>query len=132
MHHVNYEPSHLTCLRIASWNIQSWTQCNGQLRESIIKSTGAHIICLSETHLKDNDVISVSGFSRYGNNRSDLHRRAKSGSGGCGILINNSVLCDFKVEVVLKNMDGILGLKLIDKISGISMIIYSCYLPPES
>ena len=32
----------------------------------------------------------------------------------------------------MKSTEGILGLKLTDKISNISIVIYSCYLPPEN
>ena len=115
-----------------SWNIQSWTNNNCVLRKKVLQNIDPHFICLTETHLKGEETISMNGYTWFSNNRTVLHTRAKTGSGGCGIFVKDSIFADFTCEIVDKSKEGILCLKLVNKFSSFSFILYCCYLPPES
>ena len=49
------------------------------------------IIGIAETHLKKCDVLSINGYKWFGNNRQELHKNAKRGSGGVGFLIKKNI-----------------------------------------
>ena len=87
------------------------------------------IFCVTETHLTGKEVVSVDSYKWYGHNRVGLHRRAVKGSGGVGIFVKECLLDKFKVTVIDKSFDGILGL-LFESV-GFNFVVYVCYLPPE-
>ena len=58
------------------------------------------IICLCETWLRNNDGISVPGYTWYGNNRKVISKRAIRGSGEVGLLINSDLLSIYNVTVL--------------------------------
>ena len=58
------------------------------LRETLIRHLDVDILGISETHLLNDQVLSVERFTWFGNNRKGLDRKAKKGSGGVGFLIN--------------------------------------------
>lgn len=60
------------------------------------------------------ETIHMKGYSSYVFNRR-THIRAVKGSGGVAILIRDSVLQDFDVDVLDKCVDGILGVQLTNK-----------------
>ena len=60
------------------------------------------------------------------------HIRAPKSSGGVGFFIKNSFLNDFSVHIVDKEIDGLLGILLTNKISEVQMLIYSGYLRSEN
>jgi len=91
-----------------------------------------NIICLSETHLKVDETIRVPGYTWYGHNRAFMHRRAPKGSGGVGILLEDNIFNEYHIKVVDKTVDGIIGLEIKHKLSDFSLLVYSCYLPPEN
>jgi hypothetical protein len=76
--------------------------------------------------------LNVTGYTWYGNNRSFVHVRARKGSGGTGILVKDSLFQTFYIDLIDKSFEGIIGIRLIDKISQCSVVIFSCYLPPEN
>ena len=67
----------------------------------------------------------------YGHNRKGKHEKARKGSGGVGILVKNSLLNYFKIEVIDKSVDGIIGLRFEKKNTMFSFIVFACYLSPE-
>ncbi len=87
---------------------------------------------LSETHLRENETLNIEGYVSYVHNRTGLHRNAPKGSGGVGILIKRHLLQCFNTEVVDKDIDGIIGIKIVNKFSGFTCVIFCCYLPPEN
>ena len=115
-----------------SWNVQSWTQSNRHVRETVLLQLDPDIICLSETHLRDNDTIELTGYTWLSHNRQSLHRRARTGSGGCGILVKDSLLTQFTYNIIDNTIEGLLGVKFTNKITDFTFVVYSCYLPPES
>jgi hypothetical protein len=57
---------------------------------------------LTETHLSGIEKIQVDGYEWYGYNRKQIHNKAKKGSGGVGILINNQLKDTFEIRIIDK------------------------------
>ena len=89
------------------------------------------IISLNETHLTGEASISLEGYVWYGNNR-QKHVKAPKGSGGVGICVKSDLLSSYKVKVVSKEVDGILGLHFNSLFSQYCFVVFSCYLPPDT
>ena len=117
---------------MSTWNINGWTENNKNLRQGILRTLEHDIYCLTETHLKHNDNITLPGYTWFGYNRTFVHVRARKGSGGTGILVKNSLFNVFDINVIDKTFDGIIGIRIVDKISEHSFVIFSCYLPPDN
>ena len=49
-------------MKICSLNVNCWGENNGKLQAEIVKSQNADVICISETHLKGEDEISLHGY----------------------------------------------------------------------
>ena len=113
-------------------NINGWTNENKLLRQEIIKAIDSDIICLIETHLKNNNKLDVDGYVWFGHNRPNIHVNAIRGSGGVGVLIKSSLFTVFNVKVIDKSLDGVLVLKLSLIESEFSVTLFCCYLPPET
>ena len=56
---------------------------------------------------------------------------APKGSGGVGLLVRNSLLDVYSAEIVDKQFDGILVLKLVHNDTETKFLIFSCYFSPE-
>ena len=54
------------------------------LRKEMLNHLDLDIIGIAETHLLSGQVIEIDGYSWFGNNRNDIHIRAKKGSGVLG------------------------------------------------
>ncbi len=89
------------------------------------------ILCLSETFLCGDNSIDVNGYKYYGNNRSKTHKKAKRGSGGVGILVKDTLVNEYDIEILDKSREGILWLKLSSLSTNHSLCICACYLPPK-
>ncbi len=85
-------------MKIGSWKIQSWTNDNKILRYELPIKANLDIICLTETHLLNNNVIELQGYKWYGHNMLSLHVIAKSGPRGCGILVRVVQQCKMEIE----------------------------------
>ena len=72
----------------------------------------------------------MDGYKWFGQNRERLHVNAKTGSGGVGFLIKNSILEDFDVDILESSFEGILWLSLKSKLKKQNLNICVCYLPP--
>ena len=68
--------------RIVSWNVNSWTVNNCEIREQILAYVKPDIVFVLETKLRDDEKIKMSGFTWYGVNRKSQLKTAKCGSGG--------------------------------------------------
>ena len=89
------------------------------------------IIGLAETHLRDNNIPFIKGYSAFTHNRTQLHRRAKVGSGGVCVLIKLYILEQFTVKIPDNDIEDILWVKLVHKTTSEQFCICVCYLPPE-
>ena len=63
---------------------------------------------IAETHLVNDSVINVDNYEWFGNNRKHILIRAKTGSGGVGILVKKDLLSTFKITIEDNSEDGIL------------------------
>ena len=86
---------------------------------------------MTETKLAKDKFLQVDGYEWYGQNRQNVNSNAKSPSGGVGILIKQKLLADYCVHIMDSQYEGILILKLMDKISEYNIVAGVCYLPPE-
>ncbi|CAG2196716.1 unnamed protein product [Mytilus edulis] len=108
--------------------LMSW-----HVKPECVRYYNLHILGLAETHLTGNTGINIDGYTWFGLNRKEIHIRAKTGSGGVGILIRNDVRDEFNINIVEDNTDGIIWVKFEDK-NFAHNCFYVCviYLPPEN
>ena len=102
------------------------------MRASCILEENLDILAIAESHLLNEEVLNIDGYTWFGFNRENIHRNAKSGSGGVGFLIKDRILHDFQVSVLDRSYEGILWLKLVNKEDGQVLLPCVCYLPPEN
>jgi len=80
-------------LSVVCWNIQSVKKNHISLLEDnevLNKLTQYDIICLTETHAKDPQELSIKGYSSYQVTRPKLHR-ARKFSGGIAVFVKNEI-----------------------------------------
>ena len=110
-------------------NLNGWTENNKELKEKLIVWGSPDVVCLSETHLKGNEIIAVDGYSYVGLNRKTENRR---GSGGVGLLYKRTMQNSHDINICYKFEDNVIGVSFLHQDSSESSIIYSVYLPPEN
>ncbi|XP_071102383.1 uncharacterized protein [Haliotis cracherodii] len=90
------------------------------------------IFGVCETFLKNGSKLNVDGFTWYGNNRKNINKRAKRGSGGVGVFVKKTLTSDFIVEVLDDSDEDILFIKLSSqKNTDFNLVLCVCYLPPS-
>ena len=87
---------------------------------------------LTETHLPKNGILDCPGYTVYVHNRAEQHRDAPTASGGVAILVKNDLFKTYKIEIIDKSIDGILGIICKNKETHFTSILYACYLPPQN
>ena len=102
------------------------------IRKSILDALDLDIIRLAETHLRRCKNIEFDGYTWFGNNRKDIHRKAPKGSGGVGVLIRNCVLNQFNVYETNTLNEGIIWVRLKDKETLEILSFCVCYVPPSN
>ena len=102
------------------------------MREEVIRHLNLDIICLCETFLIKEEVISLPGYVWYGNNRKSISKRAIRGSGGVGILLKDWVMHQCDIHVLDSSFEGILWLQLTNKQTQYKLCVCVCYLPPSN
>ena len=122
---------------VTEWNVNGWSykrsdNVSSQIKRDIIDKHGSDIYSICETHLCNDDTISVDGYQWFGHNRTVPSGRAISGSGGVWFLISHEILKQYKADVTDKSTKGILWLTLTmkDK-TDIGLLLCVCYLPSE-
>ena len=89
------------------------------------------MIGIVETHLV-NHSICIDNYKWYGNNRKLIHTRAKTGSGGVGLLVKEELLTTFNINIEDESTDGIIWIKFVEKNNDSNKFYVSVvYLPPE-
>ena len=66
-----------------------------KLREDIINHVNFDILGVAETHFLGDQILQIDGYPWYGQNRKNLHKNAKRGSGGVGFLIRSNLMIFF-------------------------------------
>ena len=123
---------HNETIKIASWNVNSWTNCNCEVRIEILKQIDADIIFINETKLKGNDKLNLPNYKWFGFNRKNQLKKARSGSGGVGIFLKCNILDEWNFSEIDRNMDGLYVVCLTHKINDFKLVLNPCYLPPEN
>jgi hypothetical protein len=49
----------------------------------------------------------MNGYKCFGNNRQELYKNAKRGSGGMGFLIKNNFVETFEIRILSESIEGI-------------------------
>ena len=115
---------------IGFWNVRGWG--NGGIREEVICHFNLDIVCLCETFLIKEEVISLPGYVWYSFNRKSISKRAIRGSGGVGILLKDWVVHQCDILVLDSSFEGILWLQLTNKQTQYKLCVCVCYLPPSN
>ena len=123
-------------MKFGFWNVRGWNCVtdtdNYELRHSYLSYMGFDVLGIAESHLVGNQILDIPGYTWLGLNRKLIHPRAKTGSGGVGILVKNTLLVKYKVSKLDTSLEGALWLhfKARNKAST-SFKMCVCYLPPE-
>jgi exonuclease III len=112
------------------WNINGWTDNNKILREKIIDHLHPDILCLGEMHLENEQSIKINNYVFEHFHRQCKHNKAPKTHGGVGILTKEELYNTFKIKVIDKCVEGILGVQFTHKDIGSNFIVYACYLAP--
>ncbi len=94
----NFSHNRHSIVSCACWNIAGWNHKSSSFRECVVTVLEYDIIGLVETHLRIGEVICVSGYMWYGNNRIVHNKRAKKGFGGVGFLVSFDFLKHYSVS----------------------------------
>ena len=114
------------CICICSvWNVRGFLD-NSNLRRNIIDYMNLDIIILCETFLKNKEIITLPGYNWIGHNRTNLSKRAVRGSGGVGVLVDNTLLNTYTVSVLDNEYEGILWISLTNIDSSESICLCAC------
>ena len=81
-------------------NICEWTRKTVNWEAGILQALYCDVISISETHLTERYEIFVSGYTWFGFNRYDIHKRAPKASGGVGIMVKRWNLENFNVHCI--------------------------------
>ena len=76
--------------------------------------------------------MTIPGFQWFGQNRPQRHIRATCGSGGVGVLVKNSILNEFDVNILDDSVEGILWLSFVHKHDSFCFLSCVCYLVPAN
>ena len=108
----------------------------GQEKEESVITTLLYYDCdfvlLCETWLrKQSKVPQVKGYSFFTKHRTEISKKAKVGSGGVAVLVNDKILQQFKVIEIVDTYESILAIKLQHKVCETTLAVVCGYLPPE-
>ncbi len=87
-------------------------------------------MCISETHLTGEQTINLKNYTFLPHNRKVTHKKAPKTFGGVGTFFKDSLLNIYDIDIVDQSYEGIQGIKLCDKSTLFTCIIYNCYLAP--
>ena len=102
------------------------------VRQCILEHADVQIIELAETKFREDDNFTLPGFTWFGHNRADIHKKARVGSGGVGFLVRNDILCEYDISILDITKEGMMWLEFIHKTVDISFKTCVCYLPPSN
>ena len=123
-------------MRLGCWNVGGWAlkdSDNKHFREQTMIYSDCDIFCVVETFLKNNETSVIPGYTYYSHNRTNICKKAKSGSGGVGIFIRNELLELFSVSILDDTVEDLLWIKLSSLVNVRSDDVVLCvaYLPPS-
>ena len=107
---IEPRPIGTDCIKLCHWNVCGWNAGDKLGKEKVIKYLDCAILTFNETHLKDEENVSLPGYTWFGQNRSQLQVRARKASGGVGILVRNSLFKTYNGNIIDKG-ESIMDLK---------------------
>ena len=129
---MSYDNQRDSALRIVSWNVNSWTSTNSNLRKQLLEHVKPDIIFIIESKLKGEDVIHFPGYKWYGLNRKNQLKSSKCGSGGVGIFIKNTLFNKWNFREIDSSVDGLFVTSLYNETTDSKIVLVPCYIPPEN
>ncbi len=96
-----------------------------------MRNINCDIVCINETFLTGNDVLSIPSYKWYGRNRTNKHKRAKRGAGGVGIFVHERVTKYFNVNILDNSIEDVLWLEINAINVDFTICLCVCYLPPK-
>ena len=111
--------------------MNGWTNTNQVIREAILHNLNFDIVCISETHLRQTNKISLDEYTWYGHNRPKIPSAVLKGSSRVGVFVKNELFPSYHIHVIDKLIDGIMCLQFTDIISNFTFLVISTYLPPD-
>ena len=90
------------------------------------------LVSTNKSHLLNKDNIHLTGYRWIGLNQSKLHVNAPKGSGSVGIFVKERIYPEYEIDIIDNLVDGILGIKFTNKLTELTFLVFSRYLPPES
>ena len=72
----------------------------------------------------------MEGYEWFGNNRTDIHVKAKKGPGGVGFLVHKDIVNQYQIDILDKTVEGILWMNIRHKDGRDCLRACVCYLPP--
>ncbi len=109
------------------WYVNGWTDTNQILRRKVIHHFNPDILSITETHLEKDENIKMTGYTFISHHRTIKHVKAPKIHGGVG-LVKDMLYNKFNITVIDKNLEGILGVKFVDKNTEKDFIIFTCML----
>lgn len=122
-------------MQIGFWNVNGWNvnenSENFKVRHSCLSYINIDILAVAETHLRGNEELSVAGYTWFGQNRLNIHRNAKNGSGGVGLLVKDTFARYYNIQVLDNSFEGIFWINFKRISDGSVVNLCVCYLPRE-
>ena len=105
------------------------------VRQCILEHADVQIIGLAETKFRKDDNFTWPGFTWFGNDRADINKNVRGGSGEAGFLVRSDILCEYDISILDITKEGIImimWLEFIHKTVDISFKTCVCYLPSSN
>ncbi len=97
-----------------------------------MEGLSADMAFLCETWETEGKAVCLDDYQWFNHPRLFTNKNVTRGSGGVGFLVRPTLLSKYRVEVVSKEVEGVLILLLTDKISDMSILLIGCYFSPEN
>ena len=110
-------------LKAICWNVSGWARGDGMIggdrvvesqdiRAKVLDFFQPDIVCLTETWLRGIETAGFDGYMWFGHNRASVSKNVARGSGGAGVLVKESILCDWLVDVIDRQLKDVMWVRL--------------------
>ena len=117
-------------------NVRGWSTVSSSdnflAQFKCLQSSEIDIFGVAESHLRNNDRISLVGYTWIGNNSRSLHVNAHRGSGGVDFIISKHVYDLFDISILDISEEDILWIKLRSKMDTVVLCLCVCYFAPAN
>ncbi len=101
------------------------------IRSESLLACNLDLIGIAETHLRDDKSPMLDGYTAFTHNRTHLHRRARSGSGGVCLFIKSQLLQMYSATILDITAEDVLWVQLKHNSTSYCVNVCVCYLPPD-